>query len=286
MRLALFADIHSNYLVFKKAFEETKNMGIDKYIFLGDYITDGYDGDKILNLIRSIDHYAINGNREISIIEYDNTKNKDWNDYIQYFSMRYAYETLSKDNLAYIKSLEISKIFDIANKKICISHSTPYDIRGGRVIEGNYEIFDKLIADFNCDIYLFGHEHKRLFTEYKGKYFINPGSIGLPAYERTYNYGILDITEEGIAYESKSVDYNIDKLWDYYMNSEYHEVAPQWCEIIIHTMKDGKNHGSMFIKELHKKAKERNIDVTEHFSNHLFAQVFEEYKKENLIDKN
>lgn len=159
MRLALFADIHSNYLVFKKALEETRDMGIDKYIFLGDYITDGYDGDKALDLIKGTDHYAIKGNREISIIEYDKSKNKDWDKYVQHFSMRYAYETLSKDNLDYIKSLEISKIFDVSNKKICMSHGSPYSDRA-RVFKDSYEEFDKLITDYNCDIYLFGHSHR------------------------------------------------------------------------------------------------------------------------------
>lgn len=66
------------------------------------------------------------------------------------------------------------------------------------------------------------------------------------------------------------------------MNSEYHEVAPQWCELLVHTMKDGKNHPKMFIKTLNIKAKEEGIDITDHFPNDLFVEVFEKYKKDNL----
>ena len=63
MKIAVFADIHDNYLVFKKAFSETKDINIDKYIFLGDHITDGFDSNKILEIIKNSDGDAINGNR-------------------------------------------------------------------------------------------------------------------------------------------------------------------------------------------------------------------------------
>ena len=281
MKLAIFADIHSNYLVFKKAFELTKNMNIDKYIFLGDYVTDGFDGNKILDIIKSTDNYAINGNREVSLIEYHKNKIDDWDKYVQWYSMKFGYKCLSKENIKFIESLDIYKIVTIEGRKICLSHSTPYNVRGD-VFKDSYEVFDNLIKDFDCDIYLFGHEHKSFCTLYKGKYFINPGSIGMPTYELPYKFGILELTTNKVEFETIDIEYEYEELCDYYYTSEYYKVAPQWCELLVNSMKDGKNHPDNFINLLKLRAKENDIDISTHFPNNLFIGVFEEYKNKNF----
>lgn len=283
MRIAVFADIHSNYLVFKKAFDQTKTMNIDKYIFLGDYVTDGFDGNKILDIIRDTNGYAINGNREVSIIDYHKNKTKDWDKYIQWNSMKYGYECLNEENVQFIESLNISKIIDLENRKVCLSHSTPYNVRGD-VFQDSYEIFDKLITDFNCDIYLFGHEHKNYCTFYKNKYFINPGSIGMPTYELPYKYGILSIDEEKTTFETINVDYEYLELDNYYTNSEYYRIAKEWCSLLLMSMKDGQNHPDNFINLIRQNANKNNVDISKNIPNDLFLETFNQYVKNTNVN--
>ncbi len=190
MKIAVFSDIHSNYLVFKKAYDDSIIRKVDMYIYLGDNITDGFDGSKILDIIKNSKGYSINGNREVSILNYHFNKDSNWDNSIQFESMKYGYESLSKENIDYISTLPIYNIIDINGKKICISHGTPYNVRG-RARKDSTILFDDLIKDFNCDIYLFGHEHDYYYTKYKNKYFMNPGSIGLPSdgsYYGSYSY--------------------------------------------------------------------------------------------------
>ena len=128
MKLAVFADIHSNNLVFKKAYEDTKKMAIDKYIFLGDYVTDGIDSNKVLEIVKNSDGYVIRGNRDDAILSYHNGQNQHWNDYIQWQNMVYGYQVLNTENIAYLKTLPFFQTIKVANKKIMMFHASPYNM--------------------------------------------------------------------------------------------------------------------------------------------------------------
>lgn len=277
MKVAVFADIHSNYPVFEKAIKNTKNKNIDKYLFLGDYVSDGFDADKVLDLIKTLNFDAINGNREISIIGYDSGENKEWDISIQKASMKYGHDCLSKENIKFIKSLESYKIIEIGNKKICLSHGSPYNVRD-TVLNNSYEIFDKLIKDFDCDIYLFGHQHKSYFTIYNDKYFINPGSIGLPTNELPYKYCIIEITNDLIKYEAVNIEYKYNEIEKYYKNSDYYNKCPIWAEIVLNSNKSGINHPDKFIDFIREKAKQENLKISKNIPNDLFVRAFNEYK--------
>jgi putative phosphoesterase len=280
MKIAVFADIHSNYPVFMEAYKDALSNSVDMFLFLGDNVTDGFDGNKILDIIKNSNGYSINGNRELSIIDYDNNKDERWNKYLQFRSMKYGYECLSKENIEYLKGLPIYKILNIANKKICISHCSPYDVRG-TVGCDSYDIFDKLIEDYDCDIYLFGHEHVSYYTEYKNRYFINPGSLGIPTNGCPFSYGLLTINDNIIDYKRVDIMYDYDKLEGYYRNSDYYKEATIWCSLLLLNMKTKENHVYFFINDVYKKAEEKNIDISEAIPDDLFISIYQEYMENN-----
>ncbi len=51
----------------------------------------------------------------------------------------------------------------------------------------------------NCKLVLFGHTHEKLNTYRDGIYFFNPGSL------RDWNYGVVDITDNGIICIHKTI---------------------------------------------------------------------------------
>lgn len=275
MKIAIFSDIHSNFLVFNKAYNDALSKSADIFLFLGDYITDGFDANKVIEIIKESKGFAINGNRELSIIDYHKTKDENWDKYIQYKSMQYAYKCLNNESLAYIESLPMYKIITVMNKKICMAHGTPYNVRN-LVSMDDYDIFEKLIEDFNCDVYLFAHTHIQFYTEYKGKYFINAGSIGFPVDGMPFKYGMLNI-DSSIEYESIEVDYDYEELKNYYKNSDYYKEAPIWCSLLLELLKKGENHTQQFIDYTIKKAKESNIDISIGIPNELFMNSYNEY---------
>ena len=276
MKVAILADIHSNYLVFKKAIDDAIKRGVEKFIFLGDYTTDGFDADKVIKDIKKLDYYAINGNRDLDMLEYHDNKYEDWDKYLNYGNKKYGYDCLSDESIEFLQSLDIYKIITLENKKICMAHSSPYAVRGD-VCKDSYDVFDRLIEDFDCDIYLFGHEHKSYFTYYRNRYFINPGSIGLTSCERPFKYGILDILGNTINYQSIDINCSYDQLYKYYNSSDYSKAVKEWCFIVLQCFKEGGNHQEKFSKMLMEEAKNRGIDTLK-IPNDLYLEVFYKYK--------
>jgi len=269
------ADIHSNYLVFKKAYEDAISKNVDSFIFLGDYVTDGFDANKIIDIIKNSKGYVINGNRETLFIDYSIHKHEKWDKYIECSSRKYGYECLSQNNLEYLKTLSIYKIIDINNKKICISHGTPNDVRG-TVLPDSYLEFDKLIDEYSCDIYMFGHQHRQFYVNYKGKIFVNPGSIGLPTDGGPFKYGIINIGED-ISYDDVIIEYEYKELERYYKDSDYYKNSKIWCELILMTIKDRYNHCGEYMKTIRRNAKNKNIDISYAIPDDLFSTSFEDY---------
>lgn len=278
MKIALIADIHSNYLCFRKAIDDAVKRGIEKFIFLGDYTTDGFDADKVIKDIKKLDYYAINGNRDLNMLDYHNNKYEDWDKYLSYSNKKYGYDSLSLESIEFLQGLDIYKIITLENKKICMSHGSPYLVRD-EVYKDSYDIFDKLIDDFNCDIYLFGHEHKSYCTYYRERYFINPGAIGLTTQEQPFKYGVLEIDHNNINYESIDINCSYEELCEYYHSGSYSEIAKEWCEIVLLCLKDGKNHQTWFSKMIREEAEKRGIDISLNIPDYLYLDVFDKYKK-------
>ena len=68
-------------------------------------------------------------------------------------------------------------------------------------ILGNSEAY---VKTKKCKIFLSGHTHRRYFKKYDDIYVFNPGSLSKPR-DGYYSYLILDITENEVKFEFKSL---------------------------------------------------------------------------------
>lgn len=275
-KIAILTDIHGNLLLLNAVLEELKKENINDYIFCGDSITDGFDNDEIINKIKSLTNNVILGNREKSIIEYDN---RSWENKKQWKSMLFAYNSLSKENINYLKTLNTYKIITIDKIKICISHGSPYNIRD-LIYSDSYEKFDRLINDFNCDVYFFGHTHNAFNTKYKNRLFINTGAISESFNKKsTATYGILTINENNINYIQKEYNYDFTKVKEYYLNSKYHLICKEWSNLVLYTLRDGIEYCNIFIEELNEYCHD-----DEEKKNELWEEKFKEFMQKNNLE--
>jgi len=112
-KIAVISDVHCNILSLKLAIDDAEKRGIDYFIFLGDYVTDGIWNNEILEIVRNRGNVVILGNREKYILNYNPLKK----DNKGYKNIAYAYQDLTKDNLEYIKSLNEVEIIKLNGKK-------------------------------------------------------------------------------------------------------------------------------------------------------------------------
>lgn len=244
MKVAVFSDVHSNYWILKKSIKMCKNEGISTFIFLGDYITDGFMDYYVLKLIRKYGTYIIRGNREQYILDIKQKGQKN-NGYKNMNPLFYTLENLKKKDFIYIKSLLKEDIIKLNGIHILLTHGhnpsiNLYDER----------TLDKLIDTYHFDICLSGHSHIFKSKKYKGKYFMNPGSIGFPLDGPFYSYGILDL--DNLSFEKRKIEVKgyIKKISFRYLKSDYYQKNKQWCNLLLNQMNDGRGYIDIFMRNI------------------------------------
>ena len=149
MKIAVISDIHSNLMALDMAIDDAMKMNVSKFVFLGDYITDGEDGNRVIDIIRELSFDVVLGNREKYILNYELSKR----DYQNYRTISNTFDSLSVENFKYIKKLDTFKIIEVGSYKILLLHGDEVS----HLDEGLNNIFDKIIEMYDFDICLFGH---------------------------------------------------------------------------------------------------------------------------------
>lgn len=271
-RIAIINDIHSNYVLLDKILKYIKKQGINDYIICGDTITDGIWVNEVLDRLRNINPIMVNGNREESIINYDGSS---WENNPRFALMNYTYKNIRQDNLDFIKKNDITKVVTINNVRICISHGSPYNVRD-LVYKDDYPLFDKLIKDFNADVYLFAHSHIPFCTKYKNKLFINAGVL-LPCFNKNVVvFGILEIEKGLVTYKQCELKYDFDEIKKMYLTKEMYNASPEWSNIIINEFASGIDYYNAFADYINIHYKNTNKET--------WKQVFKNFMQENNLD--
>lgn len=268
MKIAVISDIHSNLMALDMAIADAIKMNVSKFVFLGDYITDGEDGNHVVNIVRELSCDVVLGNREKYILNYETSKR----DYQNYRTISNTFDSLSVENFKYIKKLDTFKIIEVGIYKILLLHGDEVS----HLDEGLNNIFDKIIEMYDFDICLFGHSHKYVNKKYKDKYFINPGSIGLPTDTPSYKYCIIEIGEDinVILREFKTCEI-FDVFKEKYLNSFYYKDSPIWGGLILNTIRDGKDYCEDFMTIFKYRINNKNYNINEY--NKILAKTYQEF---------
>ncbi len=271
-KIAVLTDIHSNAKILKEILKDLEKENIDEYIFCGDYITDGFENNEVISIIRNLSNYVIAGSREEVIRNYDG---KTWEDKVEWLPSLYAYYDLTKENMNYIKGLKTFDIYEFEGYRIAVSHGSPYNVKE-YVYEDNYELFDKMINDYNVDIFLFGHTHIPFSFKYKDKYFFNSGAISFKKDETAESSCLIITLDENINAKFKKYAHNMEEIKKYYLNTDYYNKCPDWSNLLYNIYNDGIDYCTQYVKHLN----EKNIDM------HLcWGKHAEEYIQENNLKK-
>ncbi len=92
----------------------------------------------------------------------------------------------------------LERILLIEGKKLFICHGHTKNVKAG------YVNLQYAAQEQEADVALFGHTHRVFYGNHNGIVYLNPGSIGAPAYGIPPSYGLLEI-DEGTG----QIDYDI-----------------------------------------------------------------------------
>ncbi|MCI9234048.1 MAG: metallophosphoesterase family protein, partial [Bacilli bacterium] len=145
-------------------------------------------------------------------------------------------------------------------------------------------MFDLFIEEFEFDICLFGHTHQYFKQKYRGKIFLNPGSIGQPTDTPTYKYCILEVSDKiNIRlkeFEVKDIFWQLEKE---YKSSSYYRENYVWASLILYAIRDSYDYSFLFLKLFNEKVngQELTVDVFDK----LWDETYKEFSKKFHLEE-
>lgn len=244
MRLTVLSDIHSNYYALNACLSWIRENEIDGIVCLGDYVGDCAYPQKTMELLYQAKaqyrSWLICGNRDRLLA------NGEIPAYLE--SMRYTYENLSKEDLAFLASMSLSAEIQIEGYPMfSISHGDFHNER--EELSPESEAMQKLLSEMKGTVHFCGHTHISFIYEKDGKQVVNPGSVGVPQ-DGTPQAKMAVMESDGGRWNVNliSVDYDVEKTVEEIHTSGLFERAEAFSRSVIATMRTGHDYRKECLK--------------------------------------
>lgn len=183
MRLAIISDIHGNIWALKAVLEDAKRRSIENFINLGDILYSPLKPRETFDLLQTIKVVTIQGNQDRSIYQATESQISDNS------TLAYIVDELGSEPIEWLASLPKTQV---VAEEIFLCHGTPRsdliylleDVTKGFPVVRTEEAILEELGGINFPIILCGHTHlPRVVRLSSGVIIINPGSVGVPAYD-------------------------------------------------------------------------------------------------------
>jgi predicted phosphodiesterase len=183
MRFAILSDIHGNIWALKAVLDDAQHRAIEKFINLGDILYGPLKPRETFELLQTIDAVTIQGNQDRDIYQASQAhmaKNP---------TLTYAINDLGSGPVEWLRSLpKTQTLFD----EVFACHGSPHsdmvylleDITHGFPVVKSEEAILSDLKGIRFPVILCGHTHiPRVVQLSSGAVIVNPGSVGVPAYD-------------------------------------------------------------------------------------------------------
>ena len=152
-----------------------KKERIDVFLNAGDSIGFGPFPNEVMELLCEKNVLSIVGNYDLEVIE-GKTKEKGEKN----LALKFAKKELSKVCEDYLRSLPQELRFEVAGKKLLVTHGSPESIDEHIYSDTPVERLETFSNSAKADVIIVGHSHEQLLRDVNGTSFVNPGSVGRP----------------------------------------------------------------------------------------------------------
>jgi predicted phosphodiesterase len=220
MKIAAISDIHGNIAALDAVLADIASRGVDRIVNLGDHCSGGLFPAETADRLMALDVPTIRGNHERQLLELAPER--------MGLSDRHAAACLRPDQRAWMAALPptLRLSADIllvhgtpaSDVEYFLETVTPDGLR--RATRG--EIAQRA-GDVDAAVILCGHTHlARAVRLDDGRLIVNPGSVGLPAYDDDRPYP--HVVESGSPHARYAIVSHDDGGW----SAEMHAVAYDW----------------------------------------------------------
>ncbi len=221
MKIAVISDIHGNSWALQAVINDISSRSINTIFDLGDSLYGPLDPSGTFELLTEHNIKSLRGNQDRQVLENNQSSSNNP-------TLDFVRSQLSAAAIAWTEKLP--PIRQIQNLFLC--HGTPEKdddylielVLPDRIIIKDNTILERQLSSVKENIICCGHSHRANIVHAGTKTIINPGSIGLPAYDddqpyyhkiENYHpharYCILNITSNCMLVEQISVPYDYEK---------------------------------------------------------------------------
>ncbi|KQM92940.1 MULTISPECIES: metallophosphoesterase family protein [Sphingomonas] len=219
MKIAAISDIHGNVAALDAVLGDIATRHVDQIVNLGDICSGGLFPQETADRLMPLGLPTIRGNHERQISEQPRER--------MGLSDRHAFDQLSAEQHAWLTALPTTMRL---SKDVLLVHGTPDSdltyfletVTEAGLRQATREEVRHRAGIVDAAVILCGHTHlQRVMTLDDGRIIINPGSVGLPAYDddRPHahlvesgsphaRYAVLSNEGDGWVVEFLSVDYD------------------------------------------------------------------------------
>jgi putative phosphoesterase len=184
VRLAVIADIHGNLLALEAVQADLRRHAPDVVVNLGDHLSGPLQAASTADLLIASNYLHIRGNHDRQLLDRPHEKMGP--------SDQAAFGHLTSRHKEWLSSLPATKMF---GDSILLCHGTPdndleyllEEIHGTEARLRSPEQVTQQLGVSNARVVLCAHSHiPRMVRAAGGVTIVNPGSVGLPAYDDTH----------------------------------------------------------------------------------------------------
>jgi len=252
IKIAVLSDIHGNYVALQKCIEYAINLGVETFVFLGDYVGELAYPQKTMEQLYTLKEkyscYFIKGNKEDYWLNYKASGEIGWSEIDSTTgSLYYTYHNLTGTDLAFFASLSHKMELQFEQYPVLtICHGSPRKVN--EKLLPNDEKTNLIISEELNNYILCGHTHVQGMIEWNGKKVLNAGSVGVSLYGKGKSqFMILYGKEEAWEHEFVSLDYDVDTVIKDLEASGLTKRAPYWCAVSKHMLQTGEISHNMVL---------------------------------------
>jgi len=181
MRIAVLSDIHGNLLALSAVLRDLAHRQVDTIVNLGDSLSGPLQPSETAAFLMAQPWVHLVGNHERQLLDFEPERLGP--------SDRYAHSQLSSEAFDWMAKLPPKRLL---NGEVFLCHGTPRSdieyfldtVDARRVRAATPDEIDERLGPVSTAVVVCGHTHiPRVVRSRKGQLLVNPGSVGLQAYE-------------------------------------------------------------------------------------------------------